>query len=135
MPTDLLLALENHLNHGLGEDARAAGLGEAMARVLLALEPQEGLPMGEVARRVGREASTATRFVDAAVKAGLVERERGADRRRRLVFVTRAGAEVRKRLLDLRDARSRALPEAVRAKTGLGPGEVEWFLEALVGAM
>jgi DNA-binding MarR family transcriptional regulator len=90
--------------------------------------------MGEIARRLGRDPSTATRFVDRAVAEGLVQREPGADRRRRLAFLSGAGRAGRERLLALRMARVDGLFETVRAKTGLGPGEVEWFLGALLEA-
>jgi DNA-binding MarR family transcriptional regulator len=131
----LLDRLETLLGQGLGTDARAGGHTESVARVLLCLPPGKGVPMAEVARRLGRDPSTATRFVDQAERRGLVARERGSDRRRRLVFLTRSGEEARARLLAIRDARARALPEAVRSRTGLGADEVEWFVEALVDAL
>lgn len=134
MPADLLHALEILLGQGLVADARALGRAEATARVLLALEPEEGVPMGEIARRLGRDPSTATRFVDRAVAEGLVQREPGADRRRRLAFLSGAGRQGRERLMALRTARVDGLFETVRTKTGLGPGEVEWFLGALLEA-
>src|SRR5262245_37275994 len=128
MGADLLHALEIHLARGLAADARAIGRAEATARVLLALEPEEGVPMGEIARRLARDPSTATRFVDRAVAEGLVQREPGADRRRRLAFLSATGRQGRERLLALRTARVAELFEAVRAKTGLDAEQVEWFL-------
>ncbi len=135
MRSALLDRLETLLAGGFAADARRAGHAEAVARVLLAVAPGEGVPMAEVARRLGRDPSTATRFVDAAVRLGFVAREHGADRRRRLVFVTRSGEEARKRLVALRDARAESLPEIVRGRTGLGADEVEWFVKALVDAL
>lgn len=131
----LLLDLERHLTAGLQADARRAGVTEATARVLLALDPAGGLPMGTVARRLGRDPSTATRFVDRAATRGLVARNPGVDRRRRLAVLTAAGTELRERLLALRSARARALPGHVQAQTGLGEGEVGWFLEVLADAL
>ncbi|MHC5012548.1 MAG: MarR family transcriptional regulator [Planctomycetota bacterium] len=127
--------LEILLATGLRTDARAIGLREATARVLLVLEPDLALPMGEVARRLGRDPSTATRFVDRATEEGLVGRHEGRDRRRRLAHLTPRGRDVRARLQDRRDARAAALPTAVQERTGLGAGEVEWFLEAVVGSL
>jgi DNA-binding MarR family transcriptional regulator len=135
MRSSLLDRLETLLGEGLGADARSAGHTEGVARVLLSLPSGKGLPMAEMARRLGRDPSTATRFVDAAARGGFVAREPGADRRRRLVFLTRAGEDARARLLALRDARAKALPDAVQARTGLGAGEVEWFVEAVVEAL
>jgi DNA-binding MarR family transcriptional regulator len=131
----LLDDLEILLARGLGEDAREAALREADARLLLALEPERAVPMGEVALRLGRDPSTATRFVDHATGAGWVVRHPGHDRRRRLAALTPAGREIRARLQALRDERAAALPRLVRARTGLGEDEVEWFLEALVTAL
>jgi DNA-binding MarR family transcriptional regulator len=135
MSTDLLLTLEMHLGLGLGADAANLARNESTARVLLALDPAAGSAMGDVARRMGRDASTATRFVDRAAREGLVQREPGADRRRRLVFLSAAGRTARGALVALRSARAEGLFEAVRTRTGLGPGEVEWFLGELVGAL
>lgn len=135
MRSRLLDDLERLLARGLKADARHAGSTEATARILLVLSPGEAVPMGDVADRVGRDASTATRFVDRAVVAGLARREPGLDRRRRLASLTAEGEAVRSRLLALRSARAAALPGAVRARTGLGEAEVEWFLDALVDAL
>ena len=127
--------LERLLGLGLRADARRTGVNEATARVLLALEPGEEVPMGEVALRIGREPSTATRFVDRAVAEGLVERLLGLDRRRRLARLTPAGVTAREALGAVRDLRTRALPRAIQERTGLGEDEVAWFVEALVRAL
>jgi DNA-binding MarR family transcriptional regulator len=135
MRSGLLDELEVLLGSSLVLDARGARHTEATARVLLAVRPDEGVPMGEIARRMGRDASTATRFVDRAAREGLVERERGADRRRRLVFLTRSGLDAHARLCALREIRARRLSETIRAETGLGAAEVEWFASGLVQAL
>jgi len=131
----LLDDLERHLAEGLRADARRAGLDEAAARILLAVEPGEAVPMGDLSLRISRDPSTTTRFVDRAVKAGLVTRAPGLDRRRRLLELTPDGDLLRERLVRLRQSRAEALPPAVQAKTGLGEGEVEWFLDALMRAL
>lgn len=135
MRSRLLDDLERLLCLGLRDDARRTSLTEATARVLLALDPGQDLPMGDVAARLGRSRSTATRFVDRAVAEGLVERRTGLDRRRRLARLTPAGVTARESLSALRSQRAGALPRAVQERTGLGEGEVEWFVEAVVRSL
>ena len=91
--------------------------------------------MTELAARIGRSPSTTTRFADRADRAGLLRREPGLDRRRRLAGLTPAGTQARDRLVRLRATRADALPRAVQLRTGLGPDEVEWFLDSLVHAL
>lgn len=136
MRPDLLDQLEIHLARGLAEDARFADRTEATARVLLAVEPGDGLAMGAVARRLGRDPSTATRFVDRAVAEGLVRRQAGQrDRRRRFVVLTPEGEVARDALLRRRRHRAESLLTAMLDSTGLGSGQVEWFLDALRDAL
>jgi DNA-binding MarR family transcriptional regulator len=133
MITPLLDDLETRLAVGLRADAARAGLREATARLLLAVEREEVVAMSALARRMGRDASTATRFVDRAVAQGLLQRDPGArDRRRRLVRLTEAGGEARARLVAIRQDRAGSVLDAIRAGTGLGEGQVEWFLSALL---
>jgi DNA-binding MarR family transcriptional regulator len=92
--------------------------------------------MTEVAQRIGRDPSTATRFVDRAAADGLVLRRPGArDRRRRVVGLTTEGAEARRALLEVRTDRAEALGTAILDETGLHEGQVAWFLGALVKAL
>jgi DNA-binding MarR family transcriptional regulator len=135
MRSGLLDELESRLGGGLRSDAARVGLPESTARVLLAIGAEEAVSMGELARRIGRDPSTATRFVDRAARDGLVSREPGEDRRKRLARLTAEGRGARARLVALRDARARSLPDEVRDRTGLAPDAVEWFLESLVGAL
>ena len=131
MTIALLRDLETRLANGLRQDAARVGLLEATARVLLAVGADEAVAMTEVARRVGRDPTTATRFVDRATKDDLLRRDPGAeDRRRRLVRLTDLGREARQRLLDVRRHRADALLASILAETGLGEGQVEWFLQA-----
>lgn len=136
MRPDLLDQIEIHLSRGLVEDARDANHTEAMARVLLAVAPGTEQPMGEVARRLGRDPTTATRFVDRAVAEGLVRRQAGlTDRRRRLVVLTPEGEVARDALVKRRRRRVEALIQTMLGSTGLGTGQVEWFLGALESAL
>lgn len=135
MTARLLDALEVHLGRALRHDARQLGLTEATARVLLAFEGLEVLPMAALADRLGREPSTATRFVDRAEREGFVLRVAGEkDRRSRLVRLAPRGEEQRRALLEVRHTRARALEGAVAARIGLGADQLEWFLQALVAA-
>lgn len=136
MMARLLHELEIHLARGLHQDAEAAGLREATARVLLAIRDGEQVTMTEVAQRVGRDPSTATRFVDRAVQDDLMIRAPGVkDKRRRVVRLTDSGRETRARLVEVRTARAEALTNATLAETGLGLDQLEWFLKALLSAL
>ncbi len=126
-----LESLEVQLALGLRADAQHLDHTEATARVLLALEAGAAVPMGVMAQRLGRDPSTATRFVDRAVAQGLVRREAGhRDRRRRLALLTSEGALAREALVARRLQRAQAVLDEVQQETGLGPGQIEWFLDA-----
>ena len=128
-----LTELETRLARDLRADARAAGLLEATARVLLALGPEEAIPMRALADRVGRDATTATRFVNRGESEGLFSRTPGArDKRRRLVGLTDEGRAARARLVEVRTRRAEALRERLLGATGLHEGQVEWFLAAML---
>ena len=136
MKVDLFDRLEVRLGVGLREDAKRLDRTEAIARVLLCLEPDTGIPMGEVARRLGRDPSTATRFVDRAVLEGLARRQAGQrDRRRRLVALTPEGETARDALISRRRSRAESVAEQILTRTGLGTGQVEWFLKAFADAL
>lgn len=133
MLSTALLDLEIRLAQGLRRDAARVGLREAEARVLLALAPGQEVLMGELSRRLARDPSTATRFVDRAVADGLLARRAGRDdRRRRMVMLTPAGERAREALVGVQRRRAEALAGEILARTGLGTGQVEWFLDALV---
>ncbi len=128
-----LTELETRLAGDLRADAQAAGHLEATARLLLAMSDDTPVDMSTLARRVGRDATTATRFVNRAEKDGLLLRRPGIeDRRRRLVDLTDAGREARARLIAVRERRAGALLERILGETGLHEGQVEWFLEAML---
>lgn len=132
----LIDAIEVHLGQALRHDAGRRGLREATARVLLALEPSDALPMAQVAERLGREPSTATRFVDRAEADGLLVRVAGEqDRRSRWVRLTPLGIELRQALLEVRAQRARHVEQALESSTGLGASQVEWFLGAVARAV
>lgn len=131
-----LTELETLLAGDLRADAQAAGLLEATARVLLALAPEEAVPMSTLADRVGRDATTATRFVNRAEGDGLLARRPGTrDKRRRLVGLTDAGREARARLTAVRERRAAALLERLLGATGLHEGQVEWVLTSMLDAL
>lgn len=128
--------IEVHLGQALRRDAGRCGLREATARVLLALEADDALPMQRIAERLGRDPSTATRFVDRAEADGLVLRVAGdSDRRKRWVRLTPGGLAQRQALLDVRATRLRNMEAALEQATGLGSSQVEWFVQALTQAV
>jgi len=129
--------LEVRLATALRRDARRAGVREATARVLLAVDTEEGrVPMGALARRMGRDATTATRFVDHAVAEGLVVRRQGVeDRRVRVVELTPQGEVARRALLQAQEGWAHGIGAHLLARTGLLEGQGEWFLERLLDAL
>jgi len=136
MWTTELERLETLLAEGLGEDAAAEALEASEARFLLALRPDEAVAMQEVARRLGRDPTTATRFADRVERRGLVERRAGSsDRRQRMARLTPEGSARRARLLERRETRARQLVDRVLEQTGLGEGQIGWFLSALVAGL
>ena len=132
----LLDRLEMRLGAGLREDAIRVRRMEATARILLALPPDQGLSMADLARRIARDPSTVTRFAARAAREGLVEQRLAPeDGRRRNLLLTPAGRAARAALLERRRLREAAVVDAAAEKTGLGPGEVEWFLSAVAEAL
>lgn len=131
-----LQRLEVLLTLAVHEDARRAGVRDATARVLLALGEDGPLAMGEIAQRIGRDATTATRFVDRAVAEGLVLRQKGtADRRMRLVELTAQGQVARRSLAQSWQQRAARLAAGLLARTGLVEGQSEWFVGELLQAL
>ena len=136
MLAEHLTELETRLAGDLRVDATAAGLLEATARVLLAVRPDEAIPMSTLAARVGRDATTATRFVNRAEGEGLLARRPGTrDKRRRLVALTEVGQAARAKLVAIRERRAAALLERLLGATGLHEGQVEWFLASMLEGM
>jgi DNA-binding MarR family transcriptional regulator len=135
-PDSILDAIETFLADGLRRDATATRHPESTARVLLALGPDEAVPMGEVARRIARDPSTVTRFVLKATQEGLLEQQPGVeDRRERLLRLTAVGRTAREDLLRRRRAATALVVRGVQARTALGAEEVDWFLGALHAAL
>jgi len=135
-PDSILDAIETFLADGLRHDAAAARRPESTARVLLALGPDESVPMGEIARRIARDPSTVTRFVLKAAAEGLVEQRPGVeDRRERRLGLTAVGRAARDDLLRRRRAATALVVRGVQARTALGAEEVDWFLGALHAAL
>ena len=136
MWSQLLHDMETALARSLSGDAKAAGLQASEARLLLSLEPDRGLSMREVADRLARDPTTATRFVDRAEKRDLVERHAGRqDRRQRMVFLGVRGRACREALLLRRHQRANAMVQVVQQTTGLGENQIGWFLNALRDAL
>jgi DNA-binding MarR family transcriptional regulator len=132
----LLDRLEMRLSAGLRDDATRVRRMEATARILLALPPDQGMSMAELAHRIARDPSTVTRFAARAAREGLVEqRASEEDGRRRNLSLTPAGRAARAALLERRRAREASVVDAAAEKTGLGPSEVEWFLAAVAEAL
>jgi len=84
------------------EILRAHGLTPNDAKALWALGTEQGQTMGALADRWLCDASNATWIVDRLEERGLAERRADpSDRRVKLVVLTQAGVEARRRLMDL----------------------------------
>lgn len=83
-----------------GDILAARGLTPNDARILMSLEPGQGVPIGELARRWKSDPSNATGIVDRLEKAGFVERQPDpADRRVKRVALTPAGDTERQAIM------------------------------------
>jgi DNA-binding MarR family transcriptional regulator len=77
------------------------GLTPNDARALWNLEPDEGRPIGSLARLWGCDPSNATFIVDRLTRAGLAERRTAEDDRRvKLVVLTPLGAKTKQEILE-----------------------------------
>ncbi len=77
-------------------DGRRVEMSSVLVVEVCARAGGEGLAVGEIAGQLGVEASTASRLVDRAVRAGLVERARSArDARRSVIRLTAGGMALR----------------------------------------
>jgi DNA-binding MarR family transcriptional regulator len=84
-------------------DGRRIEMSSVLVVEVCARADGAGLAVGEVAGELGVEASTASRLVDRAVRAGLVERVRStADARRSVIGLTAAGRALRARAVGFR---------------------------------
>ena len=92
----VILTTANRLERLLGAVMeRESGLSHPMFEVLLLLAAKpEGVPMGDLSRRLVLTSGGATRLVDRMIGAGLVGRERSReDKRVQVVTLTGAGGE------------------------------------------
>jgi MarR family transcriptional regulator, organic hydroperoxide resistance regulator len=77
------------------------GLTFPQAHALRLLDPERPLPMNEIAERLVCDASNVTGIADRLESRGLVERRAGrGDRRVKMLALTPAGADVRRRVME-----------------------------------
>jgi DNA-binding MarR family transcriptional regulator len=77
------------------------GLTFPQAHALRLLDPERPLPMNEIADRLVCDASNVTGIADRLESRGLIERRPGSgDRRVKMLALTAAGAEARKRVIE-----------------------------------
>ncbi|MCX7025230.1 MAG: MarR family transcriptional regulator [Spirochaetes bacterium] len=87
-----LRALERVLEHGHIFGPACCDITVAQCHALLEVDRCNGTAMGDLASALDVDRSTATRFIDELVKAGLADRSRtDADRRAVRVVLTQAG--------------------------------------------
>ena len=100
-------------------------LSPMQVQLLRLVEPERPMPMGKAACGLGCDASNITGIVDRLEARGLIERRPGADRRVKVLVITRDGARIR-RLIMTRLARAagghRSAPGGRPADAGLDPG-------------
>jgi DNA-binding MarR family transcriptional regulator len=98
-------------------------------QVLRMIEPGQSVAMGRVACDLGCDASNITGIVDRLEKRGLVERRPApADRRVKVLVITRAGTRVRRAAID----RLAQPPESIRR---LSPEDQELLARLLQRAL
>ena len=109
MNKDLVGVLERLVVGSVAITARAIAAADAELtfmqwRVLLVVgEREEGQAVGEIAARIGANASPASRVVSRLKRRGLVSADKGnLDKRVVCVRLTEAGQDLRARVLDLR---------------------------------
>src|SRR5581483_5196692 len=71
-------------------------LSPMQVQLLRLVEPGRPMPMGKAACALGCDASNITGIVDRLEARGLIERRPGADRRVKVLVITRDGARVRR---------------------------------------
>jgi DNA-binding MarR family transcriptional regulator len=78
--------------------AQVGELSPGRAGMLLLIEVNPGVPQGRLAEAVRLDRSTMVGVVDSLEERGLIERRRGADRRIKGLWLTRAGRSLASRL-------------------------------------
>lgn len=112
--------------------ARRQRLSPTQAQILLTT-PVDGLPLSDLAQRLGLDASTITRVTGHMAAAGLVERRRSTtDRRVFLIAVTAKGRELRQLLQSRWEREVRALLDTLeperKDRLGRDLEELSWLL-------
>jgi DNA-binding MarR family transcriptional regulator len=115
--------LFGHASYVMNKDfdarAKAAGLAPVEWRVLASLYDDEGLTIGELARKVVARQPTLTKAIKRMHEAGLVRREDDAtDLRKTRVYQTRRGRTLALRLIEVAKAHEAQLLQ------WLTPGEI-----------
>lgn len=91
----LVLELAERLQRGFALRATEFGLSGAQAKILLALRPDEGVPMRTLARSLGYDPSNLTSLADRLEERGAIERRPDpADRRIKAIVMTGEGARL-----------------------------------------
>lgn len=95
----LLVAISGQLKQRFASRAAEFDLSMSEAKVLMALDPDEALPMRVLARKLSYDASNLTGIVDGLEERGAVERRVDkSDRRVKAVVLTDQGLQIREGL-------------------------------------
>lgn len=98
----MVLALAARLQEGYAAHAAGVGLTAAQAKLLVALQPDEAVPMRALAERTASDPSNLTVLVDRLETAGLVRRRpRPSDRRVKELLLTSRGLERRAAFMEV----------------------------------
>lgn len=95
----LVLLLADRVKSSFSAHANAAGCTVIQAKILLQLQPGEGLPMHALASHVQSDPSNLTGPIDKLEARGLIHRQPGiADRRIKSILLTEEGCRLRDEL-------------------------------------
>ncbi|MEE9464455.1 MAG: MarR family transcriptional regulator [Candidatus Neomarinimicrobiota bacterium] len=130
--TEALRSLAIQLQALIRAVVRRQGLSPTQAQILLTL-PVDGLPLSELAQRLGLDASTITRVTSNMATAGLVKRRRSTtDRRVFLIAATAKGRELHQQLQSRWEQEVRAVLDTLkperRESLGRDLEELSWLL-------
>lgn len=129
---NLVAALGTALADAQVSACEKLGVVPSDAAALITVGYHKGMSVGALAPIIGFTQSAAVRSVDRLVAQGLIERERGEDKRQVALSLTPAGMALRS---DILDARGRAVEKAVAALDPWQQVDLEPMVEKMLAAL
>jgi DNA-binding MarR family transcriptional regulator len=125
------IAFEGEITERMAALSVRLQLSPGLTKTLMRLAAQDGVSMGEVARRIGCDPSYATALVDDLDAKGLARRQSAADDRRvKIVVLTDAGRTLASEISRTLDVP----PEAFRTLTSAELGQLRDLLDKVLVA-